>query len=151
MIQKLAKVRPYYKFEIAQLYRISRPVFMEWIKEIEEVLEETGYVKTQQIFTLKQTEIIFNWLGHPPATNDKEIHNGKRVLIIPYSKSELAEMYNLSSKTLLAQIESIPDKEAKKIIMDGNHKYMYIRKTDKKLFKTKEAELIFKYLGHPYK
>jgi len=150
MIQKLAKVRPYYKYEMAQLYKISRPIFMEWIEDITEVLEKTGYSNYQHIFTLKQTEIIFNWLGHPPANNNSEILNEKRVFIIPYTKSELADIYNISSKTLLSQIESIPNKLVKTIIMDGNDPEIYIKKKDKKLFKTKEVKLIFKYLGHPY-
>lgn len=151
MNEKLAKVRPYYKYETAQLYKISRRVFMDWIEDITEELEETGYVKAQQIFTLKQTEIIFDYLGHPPANKDTEIHCEKKVLIIPYTKSELAAIYDISGRTLLAQIESIPDEEAKKIIMDGNNKHYFERRIDKKVFKTKEVELIFKYLGHPYK
>ena len=124
---------------------------MEWIEDIEKKLEATGYNREQHIFTLKQTELIFGWLGHPPANNDDEVQNGKRVFVIPYTKSELADMYNLSTKTLIAQIESIPNKIAKKIIMDGNNPEVYIKRKYKKLFKTKEVKLIFKYLGHPYK
>jgi len=150
MTKKLAKIRPYYKFEMANLYSISRPLFMDWIEELTEKLEETGYTNKQHIFTIKQTEIIFDWLGHPPAINDMEIHTENKVLIIPYTKSELAAMYNVSGKTLIAQIETIPDDEALKIIMDGNNKDIYFRRTDKKLFKTNEVEQIFKYLGHPY-
>jgi len=150
MNQRLAKIRPYFKFEVAQLYRVSRPVFMDWAEEIKEDLEATGYIKGQHIFTLKQIEIIFNYFGHPPAISESEIHCSQRVLILPYTKSEMAAMYNISGKTLIAQIESIPDEIAKLKIMDGNNKYYFLRRIDKKLFKTREVELIFKHLGHPF-
>jgi len=153
MNKKLAKIRPYYKYELADLYKMSRRNLMYWIKEndIEEELEESGYVKNQQIFTLKHTEIIFDYFGHPKAVNEKDIHTGKHVQITPYTKSELADLYGFNIKTLLVQIDSIPDYKVKCKIMDGNfQRDVCIKNTDKKRFKSDEVALIFEYLGHPY-
>ncbi len=148
MTENLAKIRPYYKYELAELYNKSRRVVMTWVDEIREELELTGYQETQHIFTLKQTELIFEHLGHP-VTEDEEIYSKKRALILPYTKSEIAQMYGVSIRTLISQIDSIPNELAKKIIMDGNNKDFFERKTDKKFFKTNEVKLIFEHLGHP--
>ena len=154
MNKNQAMLRPYYKYEVAKLYKISRDILMYWIKTDEnfyEKLEETGYKNSQHIFTLKQVEIIFDYLGHPPAINQKEvIKTNDKVSIIPYSKFEISKMYGISSKTLTVQINSIPNEKVIKEIMDGNDRNIYVFKKTKKIFKKNEVMLIFKYLGHPY-
>ena len=150
MNEKLAKIRTYYKYELTKLYGVSIKTFMKKLNFVYFDLEDAGYTKTQKIFTLKQTQIIFECLGHPDANSESGIHSDKKVPIYGYRKSQLAEFYNISGKTLLSQIESFPDEEVKKIIMDGNNKHVYQRRVDKQEFKRSEVILIFQYLGHPY-
>jgi hypothetical protein len=122
MTRKLAKIRPYYKYELADLYKMSRRNLMHWIEEhdIEEKLIKTGYIRSQQILTIKQVEIIFDYFGHPTAGNDKDIHSDKLVQLTPYTKWELANLYGFSKKTLLKQISSIPKYKIRCRIMDSN-------------------------------
>jgi len=150
MEEKLAKIRAYYKYELSELYNLSIKTFMKRIYPFDDELFETGYKKNQKILTLKQTEIIFDYLGHPQANSKSGIHIDEKVPLYVYSKSRLAELYNISEKTLLAQIESIPYEEVKREIMDANNGYFYQRQFDKQRFRRKEVELIFEYLGHPY-
>jgi len=155
MSDKLAKIRPYYKSEIARLYRKSRRVILSWINEIIDELEDVGYKETQQIFTLKQVEMIFEYLGHPPAIYKNEVFNeedDERVLLVPYSKQELAKIYEISVRTLITQINAIPSKKVRALIMDGlGDRNVYKENKKKRFFKKNEVELVFKYLGHPYK
>lgn len=153
MKQKLAKIRPYYKYELADMYKMSRRNFMDWIIEndIERELLKTGYERKQKMFSLKHCEIIFNFFGHPEAVSDRDVHTGKHVQIVSYTKNELAELYGFSIKTLTAQIISIPDYKIKCRILDGGYqKDVCIINMLKKRFKADEVALIFEYLGHPY-
>lgn len=148
--ENLQKIKCYYKQEIAGMYEINIRLLNVWIQPIIISLKETGYKKRQQIFTLKQCELIFNHLGHPDALTNKQIHSGRKISIIPFSKKRLAFLYDISSKTLLKQIKSIPDKNIVKEIMQGKDINVWQQKTDKKYFTKNEVELIFKHLGHPY-
>ncbi len=150
MNESFAKVRPYYKSEIANLYNRSVPVFVRWLEEIETELEETGYKKLQKILTIKQVEIVFKFFGHPKSKQANEIYTNNRVSIIPYTKKELASLYEISGRTLIAHIESIPDDNVKTIIMDECNNDFYRKQADKKLFRIQEVKLIFEYLGQPY-
>lgn len=150
MNEKLAKIRPYYKYELTELYKISIKTFMKRIRPILKELYKTGYKTNQKIFTLKQTEIIFSNMRHPNANEKSGVHSEKKAPIYSYSKSQLEDFYNISGKTLLAQIESIPFEEIKKVIMDANNTYnAWERRIDKQKFRRKEVKLIFEYLGHP--
>ena len=148
--EKLAKIRPYYKYELTELYEISIKTFIKRIVYIENELEKIGYNKTQKIFSLKQTEIIFEHLGHPWANETSDMHSDKKIPIYQYSKKQLAEFYNISDKTFLAQIEALPYEEIKKEIMDAGNGRSWERRVDKSNFKRKEVKLIFEWLGHPY-
>ena len=150
MNENFAKVRPYFKSEIADLYQRSVPVFIRWLDEIETELKQTGYYNNQKIFTIKQVELIFKTFGHPKAKRTNEIYTNNRVSIIPYTKKELASLYEISGRTLIAHIESIADEKVIQIIMDGNDKNNYEKQSEKKLFKINEVKLIFEYLGQPY-
>lgn len=148
-----AMVRPYYKYEVAQFYKISRKKLIHWIKTFEnfyDKLAETGYKENQHILTLKQVEIIFNFLGHPPPYSNEVFKKTGKVPVIPYTKSDLSQMYGIGAKTLITQINSIPDDEIYKQIMDGNDQFVYSLQKTKKIFKKKEVKLIFYWLGHPY-
>jgi len=148
MEKKLAKIRPYYKYEITELYEISIKTLMKRIKPAEKFMKIVGYNKSQKIFTLKQTETIFENVGHPFANETSGKYSNKKVPIFAYSKQQLAEFYNISGKTLLAQIEAIPYDNVKMVIMDAN-KISWQRRRDKNNFKREEVRLIFEWLGHP--
>jgi bacterioferritin (cytochrome b1) len=148
--KKLAKVRPYYKYEIAELFKIDKRMLSDWLEDILDTLEETGYRKTQQLFTLKQTEIIFAYLGHPNANNERDIQTGEKVPVVPYTKSELAAMYDISSSTLMKLIDAIPYERARLKILTGNENHTGKINRNKRLFKNYEVKLIFYFLGHPY-
>lgn len=67
-------VRPYSKSELARAYapeigeRSALNRLSRWIhqnKALYSALLQTGYRSTQQIFTCKQVELIFKYLGRP--------------------------------------------------------------------------------------
>lgn len=67
-------VKPYYKRELAQAYAPDiSPVaalnrLAQWIKLnalLSEALRETGYRMRQQVFTSRQVELIFRYIGRP--------------------------------------------------------------------------------------
>ncbi len=150
MENKFAKIRPYYKYELTELYEVSIKTFIKRLVYIENELEKFGYNKSQKIFSLKQTEIIFEHLGHPWANETSGVKSNEKVPTYQYSKKQLVELYNISDKTLLAQIEAIPHEEIKREIMDSGNGRYWERRVDKSNFKRKEVKLIFEWLGHPF-
>lgn len=72
--EKEWRIRPYYKGELALAYApylctasaVNR--LMLWIRgnpALYEALQHTGYRSTQRIFTSRQVELIFHFLGEP--------------------------------------------------------------------------------------
>ena len=68
------KVRPYYKSELAEAYAPSLTTHSAlnrlalWIDTnapLSEALAQTGYRRTQRIFTSRQVALIFEYLGEP--------------------------------------------------------------------------------------
>jgi hypothetical protein len=68
------KVRPYYKSELAEAYAPSLTTHSAlnrlalWIDTnapLSEALSQTGYRRTQRIFTSRQVALIFEYLGEP--------------------------------------------------------------------------------------
>lgn len=68
------EIRPYSKHELAQAYApdiaptsaLNR--FSQWIKlnrQLTESLKDTGYNCRQHVFTSRQAELIFQYLGRP--------------------------------------------------------------------------------------
>ena len=156
MTEKLAPIKPYYKFEMAELYRVSRKKFMYWINGFDQFkkrLLKTGYYNSQHIFTVKQVEIIFEYLGHPDHLSEEYMQdNPTKVTIRPYSKKELATIYDISMRSLMNQIRSIPDKKVyHRIMQSETNPFVVEVSRDKRLFMKEEVQLIFKFLGHPYK
>ena len=155
MSEKLAMIKPYYKYELAELYRISRRKFMYWINAFEDfkdLLLETGYTNTQHIFSQKQVEIIFDYLGHPDAISEYDaMKTHTRVTLMPYSKKTVAKLFGFSMKTLLKQLRSIPNRNIYAQIMQSeSNKFVVEINNDKRHFMKDEVELIFSHLGHPY-
>ena len=73
-MEKEWRVRAYYKGELAQAYApelspgsaLNR--LMHWIKlntQLTQALEQTGYHRTQRLFTSRQVAMIFEHLGEP--------------------------------------------------------------------------------------
>ena len=71
---KEMKVRPYYKSELAEAYAPSLTTHSAlnrlalWIDTnapLSEALSQTGYRRTQRIFTSRQVALIFEYLGEP--------------------------------------------------------------------------------------
>lgn len=68
------KVRPYYKSELAEAYAPTLTTHSAlnrlalWIDTnapLSEALSQTGYRRTQRIFTSRQVALIFEYLGEP--------------------------------------------------------------------------------------
>jgi len=57
----------YFKYELAELYGISKPTLNRWLeKKIgQEKLTEIGIGKYTKLFSIEQMEIIFKKLGKP--------------------------------------------------------------------------------------
>jgi len=152
--KKLAKIKPYFKSELADLYNVSVRKLIFWVTNISEIIqifEITGYKTNQRLFTLLQVEIIFKQLGHPNAKNEKEIHTQKRAELLPYSKNDLSKLYEISTRVLLSQIYAISNYRIKEQILSAGYMEYHKIASNKKLFKKSEVELIFKYIGHPFK
>ena len=68
------KIQSYSKSQLAQAYapnigqRAALNRLASWIRmnrKLSEALAETDYVSTQRIFTSRQMELIFHYLGEP--------------------------------------------------------------------------------------
>ena len=72
--EKVWRIRPYYKSELAQAYApdISMGAALNrlasWIRtntQLSEALKQTNYRVTQRMFTSRQVALIFEYLGEP--------------------------------------------------------------------------------------
>lgn len=72
--QKIMKIRPYSKSELAQAYapEITSQAALNrlaaWIRlnrPLTEALRQTGYYTKQRLFTSRQVALIFEYLGEP--------------------------------------------------------------------------------------
>jgi len=126
------------KSELAEIYGISTSTLTRWIEEYPALLNEVenfGKYKTQKLFTQKQVEIIFKYLGFPDQFS---IDNYIRVAVKSYYKNELAKMYNVSVVTFKKFIKNI-------------EKICYLIENNNKKFDSNEVSAIFQYIGHPIK
>lgn len=73
-MEKEYRIRPYYKGELAKAYApnladgsaLNR--LTHWIRlnaPLTEALAQTGYRRTQRVFTSRQVALIFEYLGEP--------------------------------------------------------------------------------------
>jgi len=60
-----APFKPYYKYELAHLYYVHPRTLVRKLTFFEEELNEIGYRRSQKIFTVNQTKLIFKKLGRP--------------------------------------------------------------------------------------
>ena len=74
IMEKEYRIRPYYKSELAEAYAPCLSLgsalnrLAHWIDtnaELAEALAQTGYRRTQRVFTSRQVELIFQYLGKP--------------------------------------------------------------------------------------
>ena len=62
------EIKPYYKYELANKYGVSKPTLMKWVYEkIGEtrLFELGGYKMKQKHFSIQQVEEIILKLGNP--------------------------------------------------------------------------------------
>ena len=73
-MEKEYRIRPYYKSELAEAYAPCLSLgaalnrLAHWIDtntELTEALAQTGYRRTQRVFTSRQVALIFEYLGEP--------------------------------------------------------------------------------------
>jgi len=129
------------KSEVADMYEISVRTLNSWINEIPELtrtLDKYGYYKNQKIFTPKQVEIIFKFIGTPIKEENKPSKTFVEVPVRTYTKKETALLYKISRKTLTKIIENIEEIS----FLNNNHN---------KKYDFSEIETIFAYLGTPYR
>lgn len=58
-------LKSYTKTEMAELYKVSLPTFVLWLRPWLKELRKLGYTDLQRILTIKQVEFIFDKLGRP--------------------------------------------------------------------------------------
>lgn len=58
-------LKPYHKFEIAELYGVTTATFKRWMDRYEKDLKKLGYKKSQKILTVAQVQCLFQNLGQP--------------------------------------------------------------------------------------
>ena len=73
-MEKEYRIRPYYKSELAEAYApfltthsaLNRlALWIDLNAPLSEALAQTGYRRTQRIFTSRQAALIFEYLGEP--------------------------------------------------------------------------------------
>ena len=73
-MEKEYRIRPYYKSELAEAYAhflttnsaLNRlALWIDLNTPLSEALAQTGYRRTQRIFTSRQVALIFEYLGEP--------------------------------------------------------------------------------------
>ncbi len=128
------------KSGIADYYDIDVRTLNSWINEYPELvnaLQKYGYYENQKVVTIKQTEIIFEFLGTPAILEKKPEKSKIKVPIRTYNKTETANFYKISLKTLKKIIQNIED-------------ISFINENKRKKYDYSEIKTIFHYLGTPY-
>ena len=73
-MEKEYRIRPYYKSELAEAYapflttNSAQNRLALWIDlnpQLSQALAQTGYRRTQRVFTSRQVALIFEYLGEP--------------------------------------------------------------------------------------
>ena len=60
-----AKIKPYFKNELARLYGVSIGTCGKWIKMHQSEMEKLGYNKGDRILTIPVVTLLFDKLGDP--------------------------------------------------------------------------------------
>jgi len=142
-------LRPYFKYELAEFYHVSRRTFVEqWIVRFPDLiqkLENYGYASKNYQFTLKQVEILFEHLGEPSGKTVLQ----EKVPIKNYTIREISDLYNWSIRSFRYFLhETLTENEILAVL--ENKKTREINRK-KRYFSVKDVEIIFKRLGHPRK
>ena len=90
------------------MYGVSLKTFKKWLqtsRALHTELIEYGYEHSQKQFTIKQTEIIFEHLLPPETSQDSFNESFQKVLLKPYSKTKLAQLYGWDWRTLIRYME----------------------------------------------
>ncbi len=158
MEEKFAFIKPYYKVEIAELYKISKKTLIStWINEFETLklkLERAGYIDVQRQFTLKQVEILFEHFSQPEIpknSNFKEQKSQQKVKIKSYSIPEISNFYYWDTRTLKNYMKIVLKPEYyTKIFSRKINNAHFIIDENKKILNSDEVFIIFNELGHPF-
>ena len=63
--ERQVAVRAYFKYELAELYGISMPTLLSFIKPFSADFEAIGYSKGMKILTPKMVALLFDRVGRP--------------------------------------------------------------------------------------
>ena len=63
--ERQVMVRAYFKYELAELYGISMPTLLSFIKPFLADFEAIGYSKSMKILTPKMVSLLFDRVGRP--------------------------------------------------------------------------------------
>lgn len=61
------QVRPYTLKELTQLYGVTKPTLISWLKQHQERIGQ----KTGRYYTVKQIDMIFQLIGFPTFVSDE--------------------------------------------------------------------------------
>ena len=134
-------IRPFFKSELSNFFNISHVTLIKWLKFelIQEELEQTFYVESQRVLTIKQCLIIFEHFGYPEniiIPQNEEIY--KKAPVFNYYKSDLARLYKISKESLNFLISK--NNNLRKLLIDKSKRKFYF----------KEVSDIFNEFGTPY-
>ena len=63
--EQTVPIRPYYKYELANLYGVCLPTLLNFIAPHLPAFEALGYRKNTKILTPKMVELLFKKVGKP--------------------------------------------------------------------------------------
>ncbi len=140
------KKRPFLYFmnksRLAQLYGVSTKTFVSWLRRNEPLYDHLlflQYVETDKVFTPKQIELIFEFIG--PPSPEYEIPENKReyVPIRSYTKSEVQSFYRTTHTTFNRILQRYPEA-----------RQMWYESITSKYYTALQVKLIFDLLGRPF-
>ncbi len=127
------------KSEVADLYDISNYLLISWIEEYHELnllMKKYGYNRYQKLFTVKQVELLFEYIYLPDKIDKRILDADLKIPIRAYTKRKIANFYNITKKTLKNTIKNIEF-------------ITFLAENTKKKYDHSEISMIFKFIGHP--
>jgi Domain of unknown function (DUF4248) len=129
-------IRPLSKTQVAEIFEISVKTFISWVDEYPTFKDELlryGDYSNNKLFTQKQVEVIWKYLGIP---NDYTTDNYKELPIRAYRKHKVAQFYGIALRTLKKMINNVAE-------------ISFLNENDTKKYDFNEISLIFEYIGRP--
>ncbi len=142
----MGKLRPVLYFmsksQLAKLYSVSPQTLRNWINRNGHLLKELetlGYFSYDKVFTPRQIETIFSFLGYPDGLYELEQAEKVYFPVKQYTKQELLDIYKTTTPTFLRYLLRYPQLQK---LYDYYLTSSYILAQD--------VETIFELLGHPF-